>query len=537
MKVMIVDDDIPTTQVIKQSIDWKLFSVTEVIVSYNAKTARTILDEKQPELVLSDIEMPKGSGLDILHYAREKKYNCQFIFLTCHADFSYVSEALRYEAVDYQVKPFDTVKAQAAVAKAIERIAYQKEQDKISCYKEQWLSSKGRREADFWRDLLFSRFPSEPPSIEKALADRQVQIEDEISYSIALSVVKKDDAAQNGWDEPLFCYALHNLAAEIMTGETDSPLVLHYARNGRYYVLSIIPAKHRPDDLHARINRLIAIGKTYFHCEVTTYLKDEIALENLCDTREKLEIIDKKNVCNTGVLLANEEMEAEMPPVVHQIDLQKIEQLLREERGTEAINFLREGLESLMDANQLNYENLHQIHEDYIQIVYTVLYNNNIQAHELFSDTAMQKLFSISEDSVFDLMKWASGITEKMLAYQKEIRKTETVIDMIKHYIAENYGKDISRNEIAASVFLSPDYVSKLFRVATGVHLKDYVNDVRIKKAKELLIDDSITVSEAASFVGMDNFSYFSTLFKKTTGLSPREYKQTAKSNYIQLNK
>lgn len=526
MRVLIVDDDIPTTQVIRQSIDWKLFSITEVDVAYNANTAKAILDDKQPELVLSDIEMPKGSGLDILQYAREKKYGCQFIFLTCHADFDYVSEALRCEAVDYLVKPFNTKRTQAAVAKAIEKIAFQKEQLNISQYKEQWLSSKGLREADFWRDLLFARFPQEPSSIEKALKDRQVQLEDEKNYSMALSVVKKEDATQHGWDERLFCYALHNLAAEIIDGDTDSPRVLHYARNGRYYVLNVIAQELKPEDICERINKLITVGKTYLQCDVTTYLKEDILLEKLSDMRETLENKDRKNVCNIGVLLANEEMEVEIPPIVHRINMQGIEQLLREERGAEAVNLLRQEIERLVSANQLNYENMHQIHEDYVQLVYAILYSNNIQAHELFSDETSQKLFSISEASVFEMMKWASGITARMLDYQKEMRKTETVIDMIKHHVSENYGKDLTRNEIAASVFLSPDYVAKLFKAGTGLYLKDYVNDVRIKKAKELLRNDSLSVSDVACLVGMNNFSYFSTLFKKATGVSPREYKQ-----------
>ena len=127
------------------------------------------------------------------------------------------------------------------------------------------------------------------------------------------------------------------------------------------------------------------------------------------------------------------------------------------------------------------------------------------------------------------MMRWASVITEKMLSYQKEMRKTETVIDSIKNYINQNYNHELSRNEIAASVYLSPDYVAKIFKADTGMFLKDYINEIRIQKAKKLLLDDAHTVSEVASLVGMDNFSYFSTLFKKNTGLSPREYKQKAK--------
>ena len=72
MTVLIVDDDIPTTQVLEEQIDWNLFGVRKIYKAYNAQNAIQLLDEHHPELVLTDIEMPKGSGIDVLRYAREK---------------------------------------------------------------------------------------------------------------------------------------------------------------------------------------------------------------------------------------------------------------------------------------------------------------------------------------------------------------------------------------------------------------------------------------------------------------------------------
>ena len=89
----------------------------------------------------------------------------------------------------------------------------------------------------------------------------------------------------------------------------------------------------------------------------------------------------------------------------------------------------------------------------------------------------------------------------------------------------EHYREEIGRNEAAAVVYLTPEYAAKLFKKETGMNLKDYIHQVRIREAKTLLAGGG-KVSVVAQQVGFDNFSYFSTVFKRITGVSPNEYKR-----------
>lgn len=529
MTVLIVDDDIPTTQVLEEQIDWSLFGVREIYKAFNAQNAIQMLDAHHPELVLTDIEMPKGSGIDVLRYAREKKHNSQFIILTCHENFTYASQALHYEALDYLVKPFDLKTMQAAVAKALEKIAYQKRQEEEKYYKEEWLSSASRREKNFWQELLSGRIPSDEDYIRTVLVSRQVQLPPEDSYTLVLATAKESDVVQRGWTAHQFAYAISNMLSEIVGGVPEHPSVQYDVYNGRCSAVLALGNSVRPSDLEQEAWQLVECARRYLGSEVNVCYRDGVALKDLRDQLRELREIDHKNVGMRGGVRGNEMLCDAPAPGPQPLDLEKVNRLLQEEQGAKAIGQLREELDRVSAAGQLDYETLHRVHEDYIQLVYTILYNNNIQAHELFSDAATQKLFQQAENSVFDMMRWASAITEKMISYQKEMRKTETVIDTIKNYIAKNYAHDLTRNEIAASVYLSPDYVAKIFKADTGMSLKDYINEIRIHKSKQLLLDDAHSVSEVATRVGIDNFSYFSTLFKKNTGLTPREYKQRAK--------
>ncbi|MDR1692041.1 MAG: AraC family transcriptional regulator, partial [Oscillospiraceae bacterium] len=158
--------------------------------------------------------------------------------------------------------------------------------------------------------------------------------------------------------------------------------------------------------------------------------------------------------------------------------------------------------------------------------VFQLLTREKILAHELFLNEGAAALRSASENSLYDMMKWISYLTDRALAAIADARKIETVVARVKRYTEKHFTENISRDDIARAVMLSSDYVSKLFRSETGCYLKDYINELRIKRAKELIAEGRLNISEVAIEIGFDNFSYFSTLFKRIAGVTPSEYKR-----------
>ena len=86
-------------------------------------------------------------------------------------------------------------------------------------------------------------------------------------------------------------------------------------------------------------------------------------------------------------------------------------------------------------------------------------------------------------------------------------------------------GNVIPLDGIAAEFHLTPQYLAKLYSKKTGQFLMDYLREYRLEQAKKLLMKGDMSVSEVAMNTGFDNFSYFSTLFKKETGMSPQQYR------------
>ena len=99
-------------------------------------------------------------------------------------------------------------------------------------------------------------------------------------------------------------------------------------------------------------------------------------------------------------------------------------------------------------------------------------------------------------------------------------------VRMIKEYIGEHYSENITLNDIADIVFLNPAYLSAMFKKETGQTLTQYLIDVRIDKAKEMLRNPERTIGEIACMVGYQDERHFSKLFSKMTGVKPTEYRR-----------
>lgn len=100
------------------------------------------------------------------------------------------------------------------------------------------------------------------------------------------------------------------------------------------------------------------------------------------------------------------------------------------------------------------------------------------------------------------------------------------VITKAKRYIEERYAEDLSLGEVAAAVHTSLFYFCKLFRKATHVSFTEYVSRVRIEKAKNLLLNPNLRVSEIAYETGFQSLTHFNRVFKKLAGESPTKYRQ-----------
>ena len=159
----------------------------------------------------------------------------------------------------------------------------------------------------------------------------------------------------------------------------------------------------------------------------------------------------------------------------------------------------------------------------------------------------IEQIFGLNYKYLNDINEFRT--VEEMTAWLSKImgRFSECVFEMndVKHadviykslnYIAQNYMKKISLEDVAAAVYLSHSYFSKIFKEETGINFVTYLNNYRISVSKNLLMDNSIDIVDVSNLVGYEDQSYFSKRFKKLIGITPGKFRESRgqiKSNKI----
>ncbi|MDO4276272.1 MAG: response regulator [Eubacteriales bacterium] len=142
MTVLIVNDEVWTADMMKEEVDWEGCGIDQVKTAYDADGARKQLMEGQVDILLCDIEMPGENGIELLRWVREKEYDAECIFLTCHANFIYAQEAVKLNCLDYILMPARTEEIQEVLCKVVQGIQKKRDNRQLEQYGARWVESQ-----------------------------------------------------------------------------------------------------------------------------------------------------------------------------------------------------------------------------------------------------------------------------------------------------------------------------------------------------------------------------------------------------------
>ena len=121
MRVLIVDDQVHVAKGVESAINWSRLGIAEVRIAFSMHEAQSAFQEEPFDIVVSDIEMPMGNGLELIAWIKEAYPETECIFLTSHEDFLYAKEAVRLGAFDYLVQPVQAEELERSLLLLIER--------------------------------------------------------------------------------------------------------------------------------------------------------------------------------------------------------------------------------------------------------------------------------------------------------------------------------------------------------------------------------------------------------------------------------
>lgn len=214
--------------------------------------------------------------------------------------------------------------------------------------------------------------------------------------------------------------------------------------------------------------------------------------------------------------------------LIYQIQYEKqLQDLILAQDKSGAQNALNELLGYIYFSSDFDLEHIRARVTELLVILSRSSIDAGANIQQVFSSNT-QYLKQIQDISTLeDLSAWLTGVLHYFINYTFEYPsiKHSDVVYKCMDYIKQNYDRKISLEDIAGYVSLSRSYLSKLFKDETGQSLFSYINHVRIEKSKQFLLNDSITLVDIAGLCGFEDQSYFTKVFKKETGVSPKRFR------------
>ncbi|WNR42834.1 response regulator transcription factor [Paenibacillus roseipurpureus] len=533
--IVIVDDDRSVLQGMKRMIPWEEFNARLVGEAMDGSEGLRIIQECSPDIVITDIYMPVMNGLDMIQQLRSTDFAGKIVILSGYSDFEYARQALRLGVDDYLSKPVTLNTLRELLGKLLGQLEQEltkKEEEEEIKVRLQKYEPYVRHER--MRTLLIGLYSLQ----DKSFVEWAEEFQDGQSahyVTMVMEMVRTDRMV--GWtarDYLLLRFAVGNIAAELAAEEG---LKIYFAELQHLQMAVLLhvdpglPRKRAMETCRKLAERI--------HEAVTTYLRIELQI-GLGSVKEEwktiatgtqeaqIALLDKISNSEQGLPVFQYR-----PPVAGSEDeggvrlrslawYQKLTEAVRQldpAYGEAAIAELGDQLEGVSIAG------LQRMGSELWTIWGYALYETGMNLNDMYAAGEIEKELKI----LLRPSQWKDWVLHKLLAICERFGRTDNVkhkksVDFIVAYVHEHYAEEIRLQELAEKLYISRNYLSNIFRNATGETFNDYVTRVRIEKAKKLILQGNLMVYEIAEAVGYKNVSYFTTLFKKQTGRSPSEF-------------
>lgn len=517
-KVMLVEDEIYARQGLRNLINWEDLGYEVSEEADNGEEALSLIEDRKPDVVITDIRMPLLDGLGLIRSVRESgNLDTKFIIISGYGDFKYAQQAIKFGVKDFILKPID----ETELTDTLSHLAAQIKQDK-------WMKAQreGYAQSALGRLLHGEAAEEDVGSIARLLG---LDPEDRYHYVIA---------ELNGLPEPAhpdaeagkvreYRRTIEKIACEL--GMAGSPLHLHEHRRGVFG----FPLRLRPGEAAAAIQekarRFADRLRQRLSLPVLVYVGADAG--RLADIPRSYatacEAMQHKYAGGDDRVLAYES--------VRNQDLRYIEFTAGE--YAKVLEQLEEGDRDAMLAT------VDWIFKEMRMRRFAPEAVQNAIARIAFGVIGSIRALRGDENEIRSLeavLQWRErpltldGLRELFLSFVEEsaelaarLRKTNAKGDIIKikSYIEQHYHEEISLKSIAARFYMNPVYLGQLFKKTFGIYFNDFLLQLRIDHAKRLLRQTEMKVYEIARSVGFDNSDYFVCKFEKVEGKTPTAYR------------
>ncbi len=515
IRILLVDDDVHAIESIAKTTNWAELGINEAYTAYSLSQAQNVLMETDIDILLSDIEMPKGSGLELVQWASSRQEGMVCLFLTSHANFSYANTALRLGSMDYLLKPAPRNELYRAIAKAVERVHALRKRRSETQEAIYWNESRRQIEERFWLEVVCGILPADREQIRCAAARRHIDLPNERKWPALIELCPIADIA---WEPDLLETAITNVLSEMLSFEGTAPVILRLDNDCR---LVLSEAEHDETWFLDALRKSVSILSALFDRTVRGCTGKAHFPEGLFGQVSLL--LSQKN----GLIPGNgEAVFFEQSCHLEKKNSERLIERWMTELTQNQSDVALCGIRAYLTDAPSDRTFCARFFHDFMSGIHSLLEFRGLSPDRLFYTKEDTLLACGALQSPDGLMKWICHVTDWLSSVQSDDSYTNAV-ELAKVYIEEHLRQNIRRTDIAATVHLSPDHLSHLFKSRTGSSLSDFILERRIAMAKKLLSTTRYPIGKVAAESGYDSIPYFSKQFKRTTGKTPLDYRKS----------
>lgn len=531
--IIIADDEKKICRLLEYLIDWDEIGAKLLGVAYDGLSAFQLIQEKKPDVLLTDIRMPGMDGLQLIEEAKKQNASLKCIIISGYKDFQYAQQGIRYGVRDYLLKPINQDDLTRTLKKLVNETMEQKNSQEARIHLEKTIKNYSGEFKRVFLKIVLEQKPEQRP--EKVLKEvRKINTSQVIDQTGRCLIVKPDieykDFTKDAY-ELLIDKTIEILQVEFASDEGE--LTIESSKEGIFLLLCHEP--HDKEELIKALNhvkdRVMGLQdlfpKLYFTAIITEPVdSDEDLIRQIQHSRIAMYnrlLTDTNTVSELNAPAAESEENHTLTSKISSL-LENRPESFEPEEIKKCLNDAKRIMHETKNISGLDVktELLRLAHNymDWFELLDTSLDKSGKAAY--FSEMYEH---CINLDQAFELLE--ETIIKTLLEVLNHLKSREIKpVAYAKHYIEKNKGIDIKLEELAKNAGFSYSYFSYLFKKETGKTLTEYIQMVRIETAKKLLVEKERNVSEIAELVGYSDIKFFTKQFKKTLGVSPNEYRK-----------
>lgn len=539
INVLIIDDEEPLREAIRILGDWDGLGIGQVLEATDGRMGLAMLAEHSVDLAIVDMKMPEMNGMELLQIIERDYPELLTIVISGYNDFEYTRQAIRSKVVDYLLKPVNRTELNQALAKAVNVLEAKRKMMSESISKNITLNMSLPKLKERIYLSIIERSHNNPLSdamLPLIGADNPANR----FTSVVIRVMNLEEISNNRFqrDVDLMHFAIANVINEFAENQYQCFSFANPKREREMITVLTMNGGYREDMVFRAIHQMKKVASTLgelFGALVA------VGIGEICDDVMKLSASfdsAKSYINGIDLLKLNKAIVVHgAPEPTHSSDNQSLVGRVPLIRGALENGSLPHAKGILLDyagkwksGETFSIGAADRALQEFIVLMNDVAIDLKVQPERLpiNGQNTWREIGVGTDFATFD--QYEAMLMRMLEYYGNEIRGSLTAnrpfdVADIKSYIDNHYFEDIKISLFAEKYYLSREYLMKLFKQQFGVGIHEYVQKVRMDKAKQLLDDPSLKIQDISAMLGYKDKNYFSKAFRNYYSVSPTEYR------------